>query len=83
MNHGGFIGYGVRPSKRGKGYASKMLELALNLISKEQYEKVLITCKDFNIPSKKVIEKNNGKYENSYYDNSTGYTYLRYWIDIK
>lgn len=83
LNHGGFIGYGVRPSKRGKGYASKMLELALKLISKEQYEKILITCKDFNIPSKKVIERNNGKYENSYYDENTGYTYLRYWIDIR
>lgn len=83
LNYGGFIGYGIRPSKRRMGYASKMLELALSLISKEQYEKVLITCKDFNIPSKKVIEKNNGKYENYYYDKNTEYTYLRYWIDIK
>ncbi len=45
-------------------------------------EKILITCKDFNIPSKKVIEKNNGIYENGYFNKEDGYTYLRYWITI-
>ena len=44
---------------------------------------VLITCKDFNIPSKRVIEKNGGIYENSYYNEEDKYTYLRYWINLK
>jgi len=83
LNHGGFIGYSIIPSERGKGYANEMLKLALNLISKDVYDKVLITCKDFNIPSKKVIEKNNGVFENTYYDKENDCTYLRYWIDIK
>ena len=29
MKFGGFIGYSVRPSERSKGYATKMLQLAL------------------------------------------------------
>lgn len=83
LNHGGFIGYSIRPSERGKGYGSEMLKLALQLIPKNVYEKVLINCKDFNIASKKIIENNNGIFENTYYDEKNNYTYLRYWIDIK
>ena len=41
-----------------------MLKLGLQKFKEMDYkrEKTLITCKDFNIPSKKVIEKNNGIY---------------------
>lgn len=83
MEYGGFIGYSIRPSERGKGYATKMLQLALKEFKKINKEKVLITCKDFNIPSKRVIEKNGGIYENSYYNEEDKYTYLRYWINLK
>lgn len=82
MKFGGFIGYSVRPSKRGKGYATKMLKLALDEFRKIGKDKVLITCKDFNIASKRVIEKNGGIYENSYYCEEEGCTYLRYWISL-
>lgn len=43
MTFGGLIGYSIRPSQRGKGYASEMLKLALdnsdlaNYIIKEPY----------------------------------------------
>ena len=83
MEYGGLIGYSIRPSERGKGYATKMLQLALKEFEKINKEKVLITCKDFNIPSKRVIEKNGGIYENSYYNEEDKYTYLRYWINLK
>lgn len=80
MTFGGLIGYSVRPSQRGKGYASEMLKLALDEFKNTNIENILITCKDFNIASKKVIEKNGGICENTY--NNDGYTYLRYWIKI-
>ena len=81
MTFGGLIGYSIRPTKRGKGYASEMLKLALNKFKNTNIENILITCKDFNIASKKVIEKNGGVYENTY-KSDDGYAYLRYWIKI-
>jgi len=43
-------------------------------------EKVLVTCREDNIGSIKIIESNSGKYENSYYDESLRKAYRRYWI---
>lgn len=82
MTFGGLIGYSVRPSQRGKGYASEMLKLALKKFKGTSIDNILITCKDFNLASKKVIEKNGGVFENTYINNDEGYTYLRYWIKI-
>ena len=50
----GHIGYGIRPNKRNKGYGTKMLSLDLNI------SEIFISCKKENVPSAKVIEKNNG-----------------------
>lgn len=80
MTFGGLIGYSIRPSQRGKGYASEMLKLALEKFKNTDIENILITCKDFNIASKKVIERNGGIFENTYNNADDGYTYLRYWI---
>ena len=82
MTFGGLIGYSVRPSQRGKGYAGEMLKLALDEFKNTNIENILITCKDFNIASKKVIEKNGGVFFNTYRNVNDGYTYLRYWIKI-
>ncbi|MFR8104083.1 MAG: GNAT family N-acetyltransferase [Clostridia bacterium] len=82
MTFGGLIGYSIRPSQRGKGYANEMLKLALNKFRNTNINNILITCKDFNIASKKVIEKNGGIFENTYKNNEDGYNYLRYWIKI-
>ena len=82
MTFGGLIGYSIRPSQRGKGYASEMLKLALDKFKNTNIENILITCKDFNIASKKVIERNGGIFENIYSNDDDGYTYLRYWIKI-
>ena len=57
MTFGGLIGYSIRPSQRGKGYASEMLKLALEKFANTSIDNILITCKDFNLASKKVIEK--------------------------
>lgn len=83
LGNGGFIGYSIVPSERGKGYGSEMLRLSLKEIPRTIFEKVLVTCKDFNLASKKVIEKNGGILENTYYNEENGCNYLRYWIDIK
>ena len=82
LKFGGNIGYSIRPSERNKGYATKMLELTLLKCKLLEIEKVLITCRQENIPSAKVIEKNGGIYENSLYNEENKNTYKRYWIKI-
>lgn len=81
MSYGGLIGYSIRPSERGKGYANEMLRLGLDKFKNTDINNILVTCKDFNIASKKVIEKNGGVFENVY-ENNDGYSYLRYWIKL-
>lgn len=83
LKFGGFIGYSIRPSQRRKGYSYDMLKETLDEIWKNEKKRVLITCKDFNIPSLKAIEKNGGVYEDSFHNEDDGYTYLRYWIESK
>lgn len=58
---GGHIGYGTRPSERGKGYATALLGLALGECKKLGILNPMITCKKSNIPSSKCIQHNGGK----------------------
>lgn len=80
INHGGNIGYLIRPTKRNIGYATVMLKLALEKCKELNLDKVLITCRDENVASSKVIKNNGGIYENDYYDEESNTTYKRYWI---
>lgn len=82
INHGGHIGYLIRPSKRNKGYGTKLLNLALKEAKKINITKVLITCNINNKASEKVILNNGGIYENDYYEEIENETYKRYWIKI-
>lgn len=60
LHMGGHIGYGIRPSARGQGYATLMLELFLQQPQVRKIKKVLLTCDDGNIPSYKTIEACHG-----------------------
>ncbi len=57
----GDIGYGVRPSERKKGYASKMLKYALDICKKKEMKYAIVGCYENNIGSNKIILKNGGK----------------------
>ncbi len=59
-NKYGDIGYGVRPSERGKGYGTKMLGYALKVCKEKKLSYVIVGCYNDNIPSNKIIIKNNG-----------------------
>ena len=77
---GGHIGYAVRPSAQGKGYATEMLRLVLQKVAKMDYKKVLLTCDDNNISSWKVIERNGGKLIKS--EILDGKLHRSYWIKL-
>ncbi|MDR1026774.1 MAG: GNAT family N-acetyltransferase [Lactobacillus sp.] len=85
LQAGGHIGYGIRPSKRMKGYASKGLALTLAEVKNMRLDvdKVLITANDENIASWKVIEKNKGVLENIIQEPwGDKRTVRRYWVDV-
>ncbi|RII35492.1 GNAT family N-acetyltransferase [Clostridium chromiireducens] len=78
--YGGNIGYGIRPSERQKGYATKMLALALEECKKIGMLKVLITCFKSNVASANTIIKNGGVLENEVVED--GKIKQRYWIQL-
>jgi predicted acetyltransferase len=57
---GGHIGYGVRPSRRRRGYATEILRQALVVARAEGVDAVLVTCDDDNPASAVVIERAGG-----------------------
>lgn len=79
FNAGGHIGYGIRPSKRRKGYATQILSLALEKAKDLKLEKVLLVCSSTNIASKKVILNNGGISDKDFIDERNN-TLKRYWI---
>ena len=58
---GGHIGYDIRPSMRNRGYATRMLALALDDARGRGLEWVLLTISPYNKASFRVAEKNGAR----------------------
>ena len=59
---GGHIGYNIRPAEWRKGYGTQLLALTLAQARMIGLPRVLLMCREENIASKRIIEKNGGKY---------------------
>lgn len=81
LEYGGHIGYAVRPMERRKGYASKILGLALEYARTIRLDKVMLGCYTDNVGSIKTIYKYGGKLaeEKPYSDGKPMYVY---WINL-
>lgn len=77
LNHAGHIGYSIRPSERGKGYAKEALGQGLQVAKEKNIKKALVTCSTENPASRAVIVANGGVFE----DVRNGVE--RYWIDLE
>ena len=75
---GGHSGYTVRPSERGKGYATEMLRLNVINAGKIGIENMLVVCDADNIASEKTIVANGGQLENII--DVDGCRMKRFWI---
>ncbi|TWT09829.1 GNAT family N-acetyltransferase [Streptococcus sp. sy004] len=77
LEQGGHIGYSIRPSQRGQGYAKEQLRLGLKECFSKNIYRVLLTCDVTNEASRRTILACGGVLE----DVRQGTE--RYWIDLK
>jgi len=59
-----------------------MLKDALKYCKEINLEKVLITCLDTNVGSRKTILRNGGVYENTVFEPNEQVNLERYWITL-
>lgn len=81
FNAGGHIGYGIRPSERRKGYATKLLKLSLEKTKELNITKALVVCDEVNTASEKTILHNGGIRDEDYIVED-GNIVRRYWIEL-
>ena len=80
--YAGHIGYSVRPDERRKGYASRMLALALPYCRELGLTRVMISCLVDNEGSRRTILKNGGVYERTVHEPKGNVDLERYWISL-
>lgn len=80
FNFGGHVGDSVAVGERNKGYGKRLLALGLEKCKELGIKRVLITCKDTNVASRKCIIANGGQYEDTR-NKGEGINLERYWID--
>lgn len=76
------IGYGIRPTERGRGYAKVALYLGLLEEKKLGEEKILLECTVDNIASNKTILALGGKLEKTELDRYDNELTNYYWVDV-
>lgn len=79
LNSGGHIGYGIRPSERRKGYATKLLALSLQKAKELGIDQALVVCDEDNAGSFQTIIKNGGIADNDFVEED-GVVVKRFWI---
>lgn len=78
---GGHIGYSIKKSSRGLGYGGLALQEVLSYCQrKTTLSKVLLTCEEQNLISKKIILKNNGEFSKKITLNKR--IIEHYWIEL-
>ena len=78
----GHIGYSVRPSERRRGYAKRMLAMALPEARALGLERVMISCNVDNEGSRRTILANGGVFDSTVWDEEDGEMLERYWITL-
>jgi len=87
-NSFGHLSYLIRPTARGLGYGSTILDLALKESHKfitdlaKNRMRVMVTCKIDNLFSRKVIEKNGGVFEKIVSVNNGLHKEMLFWIKL-
>jgi predicted acetyltransferase len=81
LEHGGHVGYSVRPAERNRGHATRLLRDAARKAGRLGIERLLVTCDTDNVASARVIEKCGGTLENEVPTDDV--PIYRYWIELR
>ncbi len=81
--HNGHIGYNIRPSERGKGYATRQLGLLLEIARQAGLIGVMLTIEGQNPASARVIEAHGGTSIRQCIDPESATPVTCYWIDLR
>ena len=79
---GGHIGYDIRPGQRRKGYGRRLLALAKDKARELGIGQALLTCREDNVPSARIIEANGGVLADVIDSELMKCRMKRYWIDL-
>jgi predicted acetyltransferase len=81
FEHGGHVGYSVRPSERNRGHATRLLRDAARKARRLGIERLRVACDADNASSVRIIEKCGGVLENEV--PTDGAPIRRYWIRLR
>jgi predicted acetyltransferase len=79
---GGHIGYGIRPSVRGRGLGTEILRLMLREAGQRGIDRALLTCSKSNVASSRVIQGNGGVLDSEEFSPERGEVLQRWWIEV-
>ncbi|MFP5308392.1 MAG: GNAT family N-acetyltransferase [Actinomycetes bacterium] len=79
---GGHVGFGVLEAHRRRGFARRILQLACQELAALDVDRVLVTCADDNLASRRVIERSGGQLDDLVPRHGGGST-RRYWIVLR
>jgi predicted acetyltransferase len=82
LQMGGHIGYEIRPSRRRQDYGKLILKYGLDGAKALGLKRVLLTCDEDNLGSRKIIESNGGTLENIIEVAGWPAKVCRYWIQL-
>jgi predicted acetyltransferase len=80
--YGGHIGFGVRPSERGKGFGTEVLRKTVEQARSFDIGRVKLMCDRSNVRSAAAIRRCGGEFEEEEFMEEHGTTIQRYWIEV-
>ena len=81
LQKGGHVGYAVLPKFRQQGIGHRMMQRSLEITASLGIARVLVTCDETNVASRRIIESAGRIFESHHVGQSGDVPTRRYWIE--